>query len=201
MLLGNDSRHTGYYHPTNLHRLRFRDPQPDQLVTPTYVWFSFRPRQSYLLARLVRGPQSPRSPAEEFRLRDGYSAEAGPISDSRETSYRKKTLKARCFHHSTIPLTSALPCPIPDSSHQLPTMSLLDSMQVRAEGTSANGLYSQALVVGNMVFLSGVTGVDPATGNLVEGTVADRTVSYPINCGLFTLNPDRHRFLKISLGS
>lgn len=56
-------------------------------------------------------------------------------------------------------------------------MSLLDSMQVRVEGASANGLYSQALVVGNMVFLSGVTGVDPATGKLVEGTVGDRTVS------------------------
>ncbi|UPL00022.1 hypothetical protein LCI18_010956 [Fusarium solani-melongenae] len=55
-------------------------------------------------------------------------------------------------------------------------MSLLDSMQVRVEGASPNGLYSQALVVGNMVFLSGVTGVDPATGNLVGGTVADRTV-------------------------
>ncbi|KAL2672867.1 hypothetical protein Neosp_013583 [[Neocosmospora] mangrovei] len=55
-------------------------------------------------------------------------------------------------------------------------MSLLDSMQVRVEGASANGLYSQALVVGNMVFLSGVTGTDPATGKLVEGTVGDRTV-------------------------
>ncbi|RSL46574.1 hypothetical protein CEP54_013786 [Fusarium duplospermum] len=54
-------------------------------------------------------------------------------------------------------------------------MSLLDSTQVRVDGASTNGLYSQALVVGNMVFLSGVTGVDPATGNLVEGTVAGRT--------------------------
>ncbi|KAM0426102.1 hypothetical protein ACHAPT_008733 [Fusarium lateritium] len=54
-------------------------------------------------------------------------------------------------------------------------MSLLDRKQIHVEGSSANGLYSQALVVGNMVFLSGVTGVDPATGNLVSGTVADRT--------------------------
>ncbi|RSL89250.1 hypothetical protein CEP52_014966 [Fusarium oligoseptatum] len=54
-------------------------------------------------------------------------------------------------------------------------MSLLNSAQVHVQGTSANGLYSQAIVVGNMVFLSGVTGVDPATGNLVGGTVADRT--------------------------
>jgi enamine deaminase RidA (YjgF/YER057c/UK114 family) len=80
-------------------------------------------------------------------------------------------------------------------------MSLLNTMQVRVEGASANGLYSQALVVGNMVFLSGVTGVDPATGNLVEGTVADRTVSYLINCGLLTLTRDRPRLSKISLES
>lgn len=36
---------------------------------------------------------------------------------------------------------------------------------------------SQAIVANNTVYCSGAIGVDPTTGKLVEGTVADRTVS------------------------
>ena len=36
---------------------------------------------------------------------------------------------------------------------------------------------NQGLVVGDMVYCSGQVGTDPATGELVEGTVADRAVS------------------------
>ncbi|KAI5456790.1 Endoribonuclease L-PSP/chorismate mutase-like protein [Mariannaea sp. PMI_226] len=34
---------------------------------------------------------------------------------------------------------------------------------------------SQGLVVGDMVYVSGSLGMDPITGNLVDGTVKDRT--------------------------
>ncbi|KAL7903919.1 Endoribonuclease L-PSP/chorismate mutase-like protein [Trichoderma velutinum] len=47
--------------------------------------------------------------------------------------------------------------------------------EIRAEGVPANPLYSQGVTVGNMVFLAGVTGVDPATGSIVTGTVGERT--------------------------
>jgi enamine deaminase RidA (YjgF/YER057c/UK114 family) len=46
-----------------------------------------------------------------------------------------------------------------------------------AVGTKSSPLYSQSLIVGEMVYLSGITGVDWATGELVGGTVGDRTVS------------------------
>lgn len=36
---------------------------------------------------------------------------------------------------------------------------------------------NQGLVVGDMVYCSGQVGTDPATGEMVEGTVADRAVS------------------------
>jgi enamine deaminase RidA (YjgF/YER057c/UK114 family) len=58
-------------------------------------------------------------------------------------------------------------------------MSTLDIKEIRAEGVPANTLYSQGVIVGNMVFLAGVTGVDPATGSIVTGTVGERTVCYP----------------------
>ncbi|KAM0248508.1 hypothetical protein ACHAQJ_009445 [Trichoderma viride] len=48
--------------------------------------------------------------------------------------------------------------------------------EIRAEGVPANPLYSQGVTVGNMVFLAGVTSVDPATGSIVTGTVGERTV-------------------------
>jgi enamine deaminase RidA (YjgF/YER057c/UK114 family) len=35
---------------------------------------------------------------------------------------------------------------------------------------------SQGVVIGNMVYVSGSLGIDPSTGKMVEGTIADRTV-------------------------
>lgn len=37
-------------------------------------------------------------------------------------------------------------------------------------------MLSQAIVANNTVYCSGAVGVDPSTGKIVEGTVADRTV-------------------------
>jgi len=58
-------------------------------------------------------------------------------------------------------------------------MSSLIKKEVRSEKAPQNQLFSQALVVGDMVYVSGNTGVDPATGNFVEGTVVSRAVSPP----------------------
>lgn len=40
---------------------------------------------------------------------------------------------------------------------------------------AAIGPYSQAVQVGNMLFASGQLGLDPATGNFVEGAVKEQT--------------------------
>ena len=40
---------------------------------------------------------------------------------------------------------------------------------------AAIGPYAQANVIGNLVFTSGQLGMDPATGNLVEGGVQAQT--------------------------
>ena len=40
---------------------------------------------------------------------------------------------------------------------------------------AAIGPYSQAVQVGNMFFASGQLGIDPATGNFVEGAVKEQT--------------------------
>lgn len=48
----------------------------------------------------------------------------------------------------------------------------------RAEAAPPNSLYSQSVIVGDTVYLSGITGVDWATNKLVEGTVGDRTVRH-----------------------
>ncbi|KAJ5602590.1 hypothetical protein N7537_005546 [Penicillium hordei] len=53
--------------------------------------------------------------------------------------------------------------------------SSLVTSPVNVGGAAPNALYSQGLVVGGMVYLSGVTGVNPVTGSLVEGTVEART--------------------------
>ena len=42
-------------------------------------------------------------------------------------------------------------------------------------GPSAIGPYSQAIVAGELVFVSGQIPLDPATGKLVEGTIAAQT--------------------------
>lgn len=39
----------------------------------------------------------------------------------------------------------------------------------------AIGPYSQAIVMNNMVFVSGQIPINPATGNLVDGPIADQT--------------------------
>ena len=44
-----------------------------------------------------------------------------------------------------------------------------------AGAPAAIGPYSQAIAVGDLVFCSGQIGLDPATGSLVPGTVADET--------------------------
>ena len=41
---------------------------------------------------------------------------------------------------------------------------------------AAIGPYSQAIRVGNMLFMSGQLGIDPATGDFVEGGVKEQTV-------------------------
>lgn len=41
---------------------------------------------------------------------------------------------------------------------------------------AAIGPYSQAVQAGNMLFMSGQLGIDPATGNFVEGGVKEQTV-------------------------
>lgn len=41
---------------------------------------------------------------------------------------------------------------------------------------AAIGPYSQAVQVGNMLFASGQLGIDPATGDFVEGAVKEQTV-------------------------
>jgi 2-iminobutanoate/2-iminopropanoate deaminase len=47
---------------------------------------------------------------------------------------------------------------------------------VNADGApAAAGPYSHAVVSGGLVFLSGQTPVDPATGQLIEGSIGDRT--------------------------
>ncbi|WP_293712202.1 RidA family protein [uncultured Parabacteroides sp.] len=40
---------------------------------------------------------------------------------------------------------------------------------------AAIGPYSQAVQIGNMLFASGQLGIDPATGNFVEGAVKEQT--------------------------
>jgi 2-iminobutanoate/2-iminopropanoate deaminase len=42
---------------------------------------------------------------------------------------------------------------------------------VRPTGSPANPLYSPAIVTGNLIFTSGQIGIDPQTGQLVEGGI------------------------------
>jgi 2-iminobutanoate/2-iminopropanoate deaminase len=44
------------------------------------------------------------------------------------------------------------------------------------EAPAAIGPYSQAIRVGDMIFTSGQVGLDPATGQLVAGGIAEQTV-------------------------
>jgi 2-iminobutanoate/2-iminopropanoate deaminase len=45
------------------------------------------------------------------------------------------------------------------------------------------GPYSQAIVVNNLVFVSGQLGLDPATGRMVEGDVAEQAKQVLTNLG------------------
>ena len=55
-------------------------------------------------------------------------------------------------------------------------MSILDKLQVSAEDApSAIGPYSQAVIIGNLVYTSGQVALDPKTGQLVEGGIREQT--------------------------
>lgn len=45
-----------------------------------------------------------------------------------------------------------------------------------SQAPAAIGPYSQAVAAGNMLFMSGQLGIDPATGNFVEGGVKEQTL-------------------------
>ncbi len=45
----------------------------------------------------------------------------------------------------------------------------------QAEGAATVGPYSHAVLAGDLVYLSGQTPIDPATGKLVEGDIAVQT--------------------------
>src|SRR5262245_50638528 len=51
------------------------------------------------------------------------------------------------------------------------------------DGPAAIGPYSQAIVAGDLVFVSGQIGLDPATGALVPGDVAAQTEQVMRNIG------------------
>lgn len=42
-------------------------------------------------------------------------------------------------------------------------------------GPAALGPYSQGVVTGNLLFVSGQLALDPASGNMIDGTIADHT--------------------------
>jgi 2-iminobutanoate/2-iminopropanoate deaminase len=44
-----------------------------------------------------------------------------------------------------------------------------------ANGPKAGGPYSPGIIAGNMVFVAGQVGIDPAIGKLVEGEVEEQT--------------------------
>ncbi len=46
---------------------------------------------------------------------------------------------------------------------------------VNLEGSPANGIFSPAIVAGKLVFTSGQIGVDPKTGQIVEGGIEAQT--------------------------
>ncbi len=48
---------------------------------------------------------------------------------------------------------------------------------------AAIGPYSQAVVTGNLLFTSGQIAIDPATGNVVEGGIAEQTEQIMKNLG------------------
>src|SRR5687768_9846695 len=52
-----------------------------------------------------------------------------------------------------------------------------------AEAPGAMGAYSQAIIAGDLIFLSGQIPLDPSTGQMVEGGIAERTHRVLLNIG------------------
>lgn len=44
-----------------------------------------------------------------------------------------------------------------------------------SQAPAALGPYSQGISTGNLVFISGQLAIDPATGNLIEGSISEQT--------------------------
>jgi 2-iminobutanoate/2-iminopropanoate deaminase len=55
-------------------------------------------------------------------------------------------------------------------------MSLAKTVIATSAAPAAIGPYSQAIRVGDTLFTSGQIPIDPATGNLVEGTITEQTI-------------------------
>ncbi|CAM3542609.1 RidA family protein [Nocardioides zeicaulis] len=53
---------------------------------------------------------------------------------------------------------------------------------VRATGAPGSPLFSQAVRAGSFVFVSGTTGLDPATGRMAGDTVQSQTAQALANC-------------------
>lgn len=109
------------------------------------------------------------------------SSPATPASVTGRPSHEENSKKPRAGHFS-------IPASETRTSHII--MPGLTKTAAHAEGSSPTPLYSQSLVVGDMVYLSGITGVDWATGNLVDGSVGDRTAS-TMFCGSDTKSHPR----------
>ena len=62
-----------------------------------------------------------------------------------------------------------------DSSTNTPKSESTRRRAVRLPGTQPNGLFSPAIVAGDLVFTSGQIGVDPKTGQIVAGGIEQET--------------------------
>lgn len=72
-------------------------------------------------------------------------------------------------------------------------MSALIKKEVRTKAAPApKPFYSQGVVVGNMVYISGSLGIDPPTGKLVEGSIGARTVWFPTLMPFILWSTDIH---------
>jgi enamine deaminase RidA (YjgF/YER057c/UK114 family) len=68
-------------------------------------------------------------------------------------------------------------------------MTSITKQEVRTDTAPApRPFYSQGVIAGDMVYVSGSLGIDPATGKMVERTIADRTVCVPPNAGCGDIN-------------
>jgi 2-iminobutanoate/2-iminopropanoate deaminase len=53
---------------------------------------------------------------------------------------------------------------------------------IRAPDAPSSPLFSQAIKVGSMLFMSGIAGIDPKTNQLVGSTVQEQTRQAFVNC-------------------